>query len=186
MEIQLYKGTPLKWEKSIQKAHTGFINKIAYTKTDNAAHFVTVSGDKMVGVYGTEAGEQLFVAESKHAQGVNDLCFTSEENEVVTCSSDRTARVHKMDLEGKTLEQKQVLNYSDFDTQGYKDNVEKQMLGLLYSEKDQEIISVNLHSDINVWTKADLTEKPVKTIRGHANAVKAITLFNGTIPVTGD
>jgi WD40 repeat protein len=46
MEIQMYKGVPLKLEKSLPKTHTGFVNQIKYTKTDAAAHFVTVSGDK--------------------------------------------------------------------------------------------------------------------------------------------
>jgi len=51
---------------------------------------------------------------------------------------------------------KTVLNLSDFDADGYKDNVEKQQLGLLYSEMDKEIMTVNLHSDINVWSSAEL------------------------------
>lgn len=77
MEIQMYKGTPLKLEKSIPKAHTGFINRIGFTRPD-AAHFVTVSGDKNLQVFDTATGESLFTQESKHAQGVNDFCFTSE------------------------------------------------------------------------------------------------------------
>jgi WD40 repeat protein len=121
----------------------------------------------------------------EHTQGINDLCFTSNENEVVTCSSDRTTRVHAIDFENKALQHKTVLNISDFDADGYKENIEKQQLGLLFSDKDQEIMTVNLHSDINVWSNTDLQEKPNKTIRGHCNAIKAMTIFNGTIPVTG-
>ena len=186
MEIQMYKGTPLKHEKSIQKVHTSFVNKIGYTRTDNAAHFVTVSGDKTLQVFDSTTGDSLFAQGCEHTQGINDMCFTQNENEVITCSSDRTARVHKIDFDNKALEHKAVLNISDFDTEGYKDNVEKQQLGLLYSDKDQEILTVNLASDINVWPTADLQEKPTQTLRGHANAIRAITLFNGSIPVTGD
>ena len=185
MEIQMYKGIPLKLEKSLPKTHTGFVNQIGYTKTDAAAHFVTVSGDKTMQVFDTVTGDQVLSQGCEHTQGINDICFTQNENEVVTCSSDRTTRVHRIDFENKALEHKTVLNISDFDTNGYKDNVEKQQLGLLYSDAGQEIMTVNLHSDINVWNNAELQEKPNKTLRGHCNAIKAITIFNGSIPVTG-
>ena len=185
MEIQMYKGIPLKLEKSVQKVHTGFVNQIKYTKTDNAAHFVTVSGDKTLQVFDTATGDSILTQNCGHTQGINDLCFTANENEVVTCSSDRTTRLHRMDFENKALEHKNVLNLSDFDTQGYKDNVEKQQLGVLYSDLDQEIMTVNLQSDINVWSGADLQEKPNKTIRGHSNAIKSVCVFNGAHPVTG-
>lgn len=78
-----------------------------------------------------------------------------------------------------------MLNISDFDTDGYKENTEKQQLGVLFSDKDQEIMTVNLSSDINVWSNADLQEKPNKTIRGHCNAIKGITVFGGSKPITG-
>jgi len=105
--------------------HTSFVNKIGYTRTDNAAHFVTVSGDKTLQVFDSTTGDSLFAQGCEHTQGINDMCFTQNENEVITCSSDRTARVHKIDFDNKALEHKAVLNISDFDTEGYKDNVEK-------------------------------------------------------------
>ena len=83
--------------------HTGFVNQIGYTRTDNAAHFVTVSGDKTMQVYETETGDSVFTQGCEHTQGINDFCFTANENEVVTCSSDRTTRVHMIDYENKAL-----------------------------------------------------------------------------------
>lgn len=126
MEVNMFKGVPLKHVQSSGKTHTGFVNQIAYTKTDAAAHFVTVSGDKTMQVFDTATGEQVLSGEPGHTQGINDLCFTQNENETVTCSSDRTIRVLGIDYENKALEQKTVLNISDFDANGYKDNVEKQ------------------------------------------------------------
>ena len=104
MEIQVYKGIPMKPEKSIQKAHAGFINKVGFTKTDGGAHFVAVSGDKNVSVYDTATAEVIFMQPCEHAQGINDFAFSQNENEIVTVSSDRTVRVHGIDFEGKALE----------------------------------------------------------------------------------
>lgn len=122
----------------------------------------------------------------EHAQGITDVAFTHNEHEIVTCSSDRTARVHRIDYENKTLEHKTVLNISDFDTNGYADNIDKQQLGVLFSDVDKELMTVNLHSDINVWPLTSDAVKPAKTIRGHSNAIKAMTIFDGKIPITGD
>lgn len=186
MEIQVYKGIPLKPEKSLQKAHNGFINKVGFTKTDQGAHFVAVSGDKNLSVYDTATTDCLIMQPVEHAQGINDFAFTHNENEIVTVSSDRTARVHGIDFEGKTLEHRFVLNYSDFDSNGYTDNVEKQVTGAVFSDVDHEFFTVNNISDINVWRFDELTEKPVATIRGHSNAIRAMTVFGGNVPVTGD
>ena len=57
--------------------------------------------------------------------GINDFSFGTD-NEMITCSSDRSLKVHKYDLETKTLEEMRQLNLSQFDIEGIKDNVDKQ------------------------------------------------------------
>lgn len=145
-----------------------------------------MSGDKTLSVYDTATAERLFAQPCEHAQGINDFAFTHNENELVTVSSDRTARVHGIDFEAKALEHRAVLNYTDFDAQGYTDNVEKQVLGAAFSDIDQEFMTVNLMSDINIWDFKNPAEKPVLTIRGHSNTIKCMTVFGGSIPITGD
>ena len=59
-EIQTYKGPPFKLDKSIQKVHDGFVNKIKFTPWDDGAHFITCSADKSVKVFNTETNEMVF------------------------------------------------------------------------------------------------------------------------------
>jgi len=185
-EVQVYKGVPFKPEKSIQKVHASFINKCAFTKSDDGAHFITVSSDKAVRVHDSESYECVVEKEGAHAQGITDFTLTSNADEFVTCSSDRTARIHRIDYENKAIQQINELILSDFDTAGLKENVEKQQLGVLFDRLDSELMAVGMTSDINVWPLADNSSKPVRTIRGHANAVKALTVFNGSVVVSGD
>jgi hypothetical protein len=35
--------------------------------------------------------------------GINDFVFGAGENEVITCSSDRSLKVHQMNFEGKAI-----------------------------------------------------------------------------------
>jgi len=57
--------------------------------------------------------------------GINDLVFTSNEWEIATCSSDRTVKIWKLDIEGKSVTELRNLDLHDDDTAAYKDNVEK-------------------------------------------------------------
>ena len=43
--------------------------------------------------------------------GINDFAFGNE-GEIITCSSDRTLKIHKIDLEAKALQELQQLNLS--------------------------------------------------------------------------
>lgn len=49
-----------------------------------------------------------------------------EGNRILTCSSDRTIKAHEYNLEAKTFEEKEIFNLNQFDTDGYKENVDKQ------------------------------------------------------------
>ena len=116
---------------------------------------------------------------------INDLVFTDEANEFVTASSDGTARLHKFDVENKTIEHKRAFTYTDFDTNSYTENFAKQTLGVVYVPDDKEIITCNLSNDLNVYSLASESDKPAYTIRGHTNVIRAITIFDGKTPITG-
>jgi len=98
-EVQIYKGPPFKSEKSHQNSHTGFVTKIAFTPWGEGAHFITVSADKSLKIYNTESNEVVFVHDGLHTMGINDFSFTEIENEIITCSSDRTVKVWKVNFE---------------------------------------------------------------------------------------
>jgi WD40 repeat protein len=57
--------------------------------------------------------------------GINDFVFTSKPNEIITCSSDRTAKVWTLNFESKQLDEVRTITYSAEDDAEYKDNVEK-------------------------------------------------------------
>ena len=51
-DLQYYKAQPFKYEKSINKVHTGFINACGFSP--DGSHFVTVSQDKQVKIFSSE------------------------------------------------------------------------------------------------------------------------------------
>ena len=110
--------------------------------------------------------------------GINDFAF-GEDGQIITCSSDRSVKMWK--INEKTLDEQRVLNLSEFDATGLKDNVEKQQLGVL--TESEKVYSVQCNSDINVW--APDNEVPT-TIRGHSNNVTKVINFNDKFMISGD
>lgn len=181
-EIQVFKGPPYKLEKSIQKIHAGFVTKIAFTPWDEGAHFITVSQDKSLKVHNSETYETVLEHAGLHTMGINDFCFTENANEIVTCSSDRTVKVWRVNFETKALEEVRTLGLSEIDTEEFKDNVDKQILGLAWN--NGQVMSVSCNTDINAWA-AD-HNSPVSTIRGHANTINKVANFKGQWIASGD
>jgi len=131
-EVHAYKGVPFKHEKSIQKMHTGFVTKVAFNPWDQGASFFSVSQDKTFKAYDSSSYEVTLEKTGLHSMGIQDLAFSKNENELITCSSDRSVKTWKLNLEAKTLEDGKVLQLPKADVDGIKDNVEKQQLGLAY------------------------------------------------------
>ena len=111
---------------------------------------MTVSADKFIKVYSTETYEFLFEQGGLHTMGINDFVFTSTPWEIATCSSDRSVKVWKIDIEAKTVTEVRALALHDDDIAAYKDNVDKQILAVA-AHKSGDILGLNLLSDINVW-----------------------------------
>lgn len=124
-EIQVYKGPPFKSEKSIPKIHAGFVTKIAFTPWDECAHFITVSADKSLKIHNTETYETVLEHTGLHSMGINDFCFTANPNEIITCSSDRSAKVWIVNFETKKLDEVTTHNLSEADDKEFTDNVDK-------------------------------------------------------------
>ena len=171
-EVQFYKGMPFKHEKSFSKVHTGFVNSCGFTPDGN--HFITVSQDKSVKMYNCESKELVIEKPAVHSMGINGFVFSAG-NLIYTCSSDRSIKLHEYNIEGKTLEEKSQLNLNQFDIEGYKENVDKQQLGVLMAKED--ILGCSFNSDINVWSSGDWKH----TIRGHKNTVMKMCLFNSLL-----
>jgi WD40 repeat protein len=125
----------------------------------------------------------VFEQEKCHAMGINDMAFMPNEWEIATCSSDRTVKIWKLDLEAKSFTEIRTLNLSEDDTSAYKDNVEKQILAVA-GFKSGETLGLNLHSDISVW-KGESTS-PDQVIRGHRSTVNSVGNFNNTALISGD
>jgi len=125
MQVHAYKGPPFKHEFSNTQISTGFINKVAFTPWDENKHYITVSADKTLKIFKTEDYEQVLEHTGLHKMGINDFAFTHNDWEIATASSDRTIKLWKIDIEAKTVTETSTLTISDFDTNGYKDNVDK-------------------------------------------------------------
>lgn len=114
--------------------------------------------------------------------GINDLYFSQTANELITCSSDRTAKIWRVNFEEKKLEEVRTLELSEADSVQVKDNVDKQQLAVVLS--NTQALTVGFNSDINVW-EGEATA-PVKTIRGHNAIVNQVINFNNKFVVSGD
>jgi WD40 repeat protein len=57
--------------------------------------------------------------------GINDFSFTSTPWEIATCSSDRSVKVWKIDMEAKSVTEVRAMALHDDDIAAYKDNVDK-------------------------------------------------------------
>jgi len=101
--------------------------------------------------------------------GINDICFTGNEFEIVTCSSDRTVKVWKVNMEGQKLEEVRSLELSGADAEQIKDNVDKQLLGLAYNNVTKCIMTASCNSEINMWNEESNVVD--STVRGHTNSV---------------
>jgi WD40 repeat protein len=126
MDLFFYTCPPFKLKQDIPKPHTGFINRVLFTPTDNYAHFIAASADKTVSCWSTDDQTQVFQHQTEHTQGINDMTFTQNDNEFITISSDQTIRKHTINYEEKKLDQVSELTLRDFDKEGYADNVQKQ------------------------------------------------------------
>ena len=176
---------PFKHEKSIKTGHTNFVTKIAFNPWDQGATFLAVSSDKTLTAYNSENFEQVMQKEGLHKMGVTDMCFTTNQEELVTCSSDRNVKRWKLNIAEKQLDEVIAYEHSEKDQTELKDNVDKQFLGLAFDGAKNDLYSVSFNSDINQW-KADAGgQQSTLTIRGHQNTVtKVVTLQNGSVVST--
>jgi WD40 repeat protein len=79
-------------------------------------------------VYNIETYELVVEKAGLHSMGINDFSFMENE-QIVTCSSDRTVKVWSLKVEDKAIDEVRKLGLSEEDDKGLKDNVEKQQLG---------------------------------------------------------
>ena len=75
-------------------------------------------------IYNGESFECTVEKAGLHSMGINDFSF-GDQNEIITCSSDRSVKTWKIDIEGKVIDEVRSLTLSDFDDKGLKENVEK-------------------------------------------------------------
>ena len=174
-EIKVHKGAgKFKHEKSIPHAHEGFITDMMFTPNGN--HFVSVSQDKSIKIWDAETYEQLIHKEGAHGMTIIDCSFDKDED-LVTCSSDRTVKSWKINYDDKTIDELNTFTYSDFDNEQYTDNVDKQILGVKYHTDTNSYLGIgHAYSDIMVWTKGGDT-KPAHVLRGHKNVTTKVLQF---------
>lgn len=92
--------------------------------------------------------------------GVTDLAFAEPQGSLLTSSSDRTVKKWKLDLAGKSLEEEKSFQVSEADEAQLKDNVDKQLLGVVYEPNQKQAISVSCNSDLNVWNLEGEDNRP--------------------------
>ena len=68
------------------------------------SHFIAVSSDKSIKIVDSSSNESIIERENIHSMGIIDFCQI--ENEIATCSSDKSVILHEINLENKDLIQK--------------------------------------------------------------------------------
>jgi hypothetical protein len=91
--------------------------------------------------------------------------------------------VWQVDVGGKTMDETKAYKLSAADSEGLKENVEKQILAL--QNDGDTVIAVSCNSDINRW-ELQGGEEPVETIRGHMNSVNALAMWHQKFIISGD
>lgn len=160
-EISVFDGTPFKFNKTI-RAHTGFVNKIAYRP--DGIFFVSVSADKSIAIYDSETLEVVRKIEKAHNKGIIDAIWINDA-QIATSSSDNDVKYWNID----TGNEVRSLNPN---ADG-KEKVENQSLGIINTP--EALMSVSQNSNINVWAQSDIeagAKLPSYIIQGHS-----VTIF---------
>ena len=158
--VNFFKGPPFNLEKTIDSAHTKFVNIV---RTHPSNHFVVSSGsDLNLVVYDSTTGEITQKKEKIHDGSIYSIQFFDGGNKMVTCSADKTVKVWKWD----GLELLHTLIVSE------KPAVEDMQVGVAVTK--EYIISLSLKGVFNFWKLSELEgEKmmPTKVQAGHRKNV---------------
>lgn len=94
-KVNFYQGPPFKYEKTIEGAHSRFVNIV---RTHPGNEFVVSSGsDNNLVIYDAATGEIKQTKEKIHNGSIYSLTFFDGGNKFVTCSADKTVKVWKWD-----------------------------------------------------------------------------------------
>lgn len=146
-KVNFYKGPPFVYEKTIEGAHTRFVNVV---RNHPGNEFVVSSGsDQSLIVYNSTTGEITQKKEKIHNGSIYSLTFFDGGNKFVTCSADKTCKVWKWD----GLELLHTLNVSS------KPTIDDMQVGVTVTK--QYIISLSLSGVLNFWVIENLSSESV-------------------------
>ena len=170
-KVNFFKGPPFKYEKTIEGAHSRFVNII---RAHPGNEFVVSSGSDMnLVVYNSSTGEITQTKEKIHNGSIYSLTFFDGGNKFVTCSADKTVKVWKW--EG--LELLHTLNVSP------KPGVQDMQVGVTVTE--QYIISLSLSGILNFWNLEGLSGESIAapdfTQAGHRKNILQVWYNEGQL-----
>lgn len=140
--INFFKGPPFNLEKTIDTAHSKFVNIV---RTHPGNQFVVSAGsDLNLVVFDANTGEIVQKKEKIHDGSIYSIQFFDSGNKMVTCSADKTVKVWKWD----GLELLHTLIVSE------KPSVEDMQVGVAVTK--EYIISLSLKGVFNYWKIAEL------------------------------
>jgi WD40 repeat protein len=146
-KVNFYKGPPFNYEKTIEGAHSRFVNVIR--NHPNGEDVVSSGSDQSLIVYDAATGDIKEKKEKIHNGSIYSLTFFDGGNKFVTCSADKTVKVWQW--EG--LELLHTLNIAP------KPGVGDMQVGVTVTE--QYIISLSLSGVLNFWNLEGLDGESV-------------------------
>ncbi|KAJ3402086.1 hypothetical protein HDU80_005385 [Chytriomyces hyalinus] len=165
MTVNFYPGVPFKFEKSLSN-HSRFVQCVRYSPTGE--FFASAGMDAKIFLFDGKTGDLVaeFSAENGHAGGILSISWNKEGTELLSCSSDTTAKIWDVAT-------RSVIHTVQIGEAGVVDN---QQVGCLW--QGNHLISISLSGDINYLSKT--SPSPIRIVKGHQKAITALAAIPGS------
>ncbi|KAL0959696.1 hypothetical protein HGRIS_011391 [Hohenbuehelia grisea] len=158
--IVFHQGVPYKFDKTI-RTHTKFVQDVQYAPSGD--HFASVGSDSKIFVYDGKTGDTLAeLTDSPHKGSIMACSWNRDSKFLVTSAADCTVKLWDIDA------RKAVTTWT------VGSGVNHQQMGNVWSG-EEDIISLSLSSDLNVFDRRANTDKPTRVISGAQKAITAAT-----------
>lgn len=161
MRCLFFAGPPFKLDHS-NPTHTNFVNAVRYS--GNGAQVVSVGSDKKVQLYDGTTGEPTIAATNAHEGGIYGAAFSPDSTLIVTASADKTLKV----WDASNLTPTTTLDLSS-DPQ-----LRDAQVAVIWH--GENILSVSLNGNINVYNGLTSVEGPSRVIMSHSTSITSLAV----------
>ncbi|CAM6029459.1 unnamed protein product [Sphagnum balticum] len=163
--VNFYEGPPFRFKTS-HREHLNFVNCVRFSP--NGSKFLTVGSDKKGFIFNGKTGEKLgdLSGEDGHTGSIYAACWSSDGEQVLTVSADKTAKIWDISEEGNG-KVSTTFQFSDIG------GAEDMQVGCLWM--GEYLITVSLGGIITYLSKTD-PNCSLKVVSGHLKSITALTV----------